>query len=157
MGVFIDVCISSAAAHSFYKAGAKLILCARREGELNRVKKDLLELKLVWNLHTCVLLSISGNGQLLCLAVIFPQSEPVVEPHVLVMDLSDAASLEARAQEAVTFHGRIDVLINNGGISFRGEISETDIEVDRRVMEVNYFGQIGLTKGKSGLGLDKRF
>jgi short-subunit dehydrogenase len=40
----------------------------------------------------------------------------------------------------------IDLLINNGGISQRSRAYETDIEVDRKIMEVNYFGTIALTK-----------
>ncbi len=40
-------CIISACAHAFYKAGAKVILCARREVELQRVKADLINDTLV--------------------------------------------------------------------------------------------------------------
>ena len=36
--------------------------------------------------------------------------------------------------------------MNNGGISQRGLAFETDFEVDRRVMEVNFFGAVNLTK-----------
>jgi short-subunit dehydrogenase len=43
------------------------------------------------------------------------------------------------------FH-RLDYLFNSGGISQRSEVWETDIEVDRKIMEVNYFGNIALTK-----------
>lgn len=66
--------------------------------------------------------------------------------HVLVLDIEDAASLPARAAEAEALAGPIDVLVNNAGLSLRGWIRETDIAVDRRIMEVNYFGAIGLTK-----------
>lgn len=41
---------------------------------------------------------------------------------------------------------RIDVLINNAGISQRSKAEETSLEVDRRIMEVNFFGQVNLTK-----------
>jgi len=41
---------------------------------------------------------------------------------------------------------KIDVLINNGGISQRSLAFETDMVVDRRIMEINYFGTIALTK-----------
>ena len=46
----------------------------------------------------------------------------------------------------VDHFGRIDILVNNGGMSQRSEVHETSLEVDRRIMEVNYFGNIGLTK-----------
>ena len=42
--------------------------------------------------------------------------------------------------------GRIDVLLNNAGISQRALAKDTLIEVDRQLMEVNYFGTISLTK-----------
>ena len=40
----------------------------------------------------------------------------------------------------------IDILVNNGGISFRGEITSTTLEVDVRLMKTNYFGAVALTK-----------
>ena len=40
----------------------------------------------------------------------------------------------------------IDLLINNGGISQRSYAFETQIEVDRKIMEINYFGTVALTK-----------
>jgi dehydrogenase/reductase SDR family member 7B len=66
--------------------------------------------------------------------------------HILVADVEDAASLPARAAEAEAMAGPIDILVNNAGISLRGGCHETDIAVDRRIMEVNYFGAIGLTR-----------
>jgi dehydrogenase/reductase SDR family member 7B len=38
------------------------------------------------------------------------------------------------------------VLINNGGISQRSLGKDTPLDIDRKIMEVNYFGQIALTK-----------
>jgi short-subunit dehydrogenase len=42
--------------------------------------------------------------------------------------------------------GRIDVLVNNGGISQRALAHEANMAVNRQVMEVNFFGQIALTR-----------
>ena len=44
--------------------------------------------------------------------------------------------------------GGVDILINNGGMSYRGEALNTGLDVDIKVMATNYFGQIALTKGK---------
>lgn len=66
--------------------------------------------------------------------------------HVLPLDLADPASLPAAAASAQQLAGRLDILVHNGGISQRGLAAETDLEVDRRIMEVNYFGAVGLTK-----------
>ncbi len=65
---------------------------------------------------------------------------------ILVLDLADSKSIKGVAEEAIKIHGHIDVLINNGGISQRDLAVNTDIEVDRRLMEVNYFGTIALSK-----------
>jgi dehydrogenase/reductase SDR family protein 7B len=44
--------------------------------------------------------------------------------------------------------GHIDILVNNGGISNRGDTLSTDAEVFKRIMVVNYFGTMVLTKGQ---------
>ena len=41
---------------------------------------------------------------------------------------------------------KIDILINNGGISQRSLIVETPIEIDRKLFEINYFGTVALIK-----------
>ena len=65
---------------------------------------------------------------------------------VVVLDLADSSEFEALAARVVGQMGRIDVLVNNGGMSQRSLVHETSLEVDRRIMEVNYFGNIALTK-----------
>ena len=42
--------------------------------------------------------------------------------------------------------GRIDVLINNAGISMRALFMETELEVMHRVMDVNFYGTVYCTK-----------
>ena len=59
---------------------------------------------------------------------------------VLPLDLADTASLEAAARQALGHTGLVDVLINNGGVSQRALALETQLAVDRRIMDVNYFG-----------------
>lgn len=65
---------------------------------------------------------------------------------ILTLDLNNGFSLVQRAREAETIFGPIDILINNGGISQREKIINTSLEVDRKLMEVNYFGAITLSK-----------
>ena len=65
---------------------------------------------------------------------------------VLTLDLSEPFSLSQKALEAETFFGEIDILINSGGISQRDTALNTSLEVDRKIMEVNYFGSISLSK-----------
>lgn len=65
---------------------------------------------------------------------------------VLPMDLSQAPSLQLTTEAAIQIYGKLDMLINNGGISQRSLTKDTLLDVDRRIMEVDYFGAISLTK-----------
>jgi short-subunit dehydrogenase len=71
------------------------------------------------------------------------QPEKVV---VLPLDLVDIPSLEGRAAEAVAAFGHIDIMIHNGGVSQRGLVMETSLEVHRQVMELDYFSYVALTR-----------
>ena len=44
-------------------------------------------------------------------------------------------------------HGKIDILINNAGVAYRGEIINTNMDVNIKIMLTNYFAQIALAKG----------
>lgn len=68
------------------------------------------------------------------------------EHMLLVLDLADTSKANEWAKTVVERYGKIDCLINNGGMSQRAEAHETPLEIDRRMMEVNYFGNIALTK-----------
>lgn len=65
---------------------------------------------------------------------------------ILPLDLADGFALQQKAKEAEKIYGHIDILINNGGISQRDLILNTKLEVDRKLMEVNFFGSITLSK-----------
>jgi short-subunit dehydrogenase len=73
-------------------------------------------------------------------------AEAQADISILPIDLAEPSTLEVSTQAAIQLFGHIDVLINNGGISQRSLVSETSMEVDRRIMEVNYFGAVALTK-----------
>jgi short-subunit dehydrogenase len=65
---------------------------------------------------------------------------------ILPFDLADYTNLKPIAHKALAFFDHIDILINNGGISQRALVEETDILVDKRLMDVNYLGTVALTK-----------
>ena len=65
---------------------------------------------------------------------------------ILALDLSQPDTLNEKAKEALGFFGKVDVLIHSGGISQRAMALDTQIEVDRRLMEVNYFAAVILSK-----------
>lgn len=100
-------------AKQYSERGAYLILSARREKELLRVKASC------------------------------QQPERI---EVLPLDLTELKSLEGAVKKAIACFGHVDLLINNGGISQRSLIIETQIEVYQRLMEVNYLGTVALTR-----------
>lgn len=65
---------------------------------------------------------------------------------VLAFDLGEIGDLTNVVETAINYYGKIDVLINNGGISQRSLIVDTDISVDKRLMEVDYLGTVALSK-----------
>lgn len=69
-----------------------------------------------------------------------------VNIRVLPLDLSQSETLKLSTDAATQIFGHVDILINNGGISQRSLAKDTLVEVDRRIMEVDYFGTIALTK-----------
>jgi len=111
--------LGEALAHTFYVAGCKVVLAARRQEELERVRRDLLQLHSTHTLHP---------------------------PIVLPLDLTDLNALPDKVQQVLDIHGRIDILCNNGGVSVRSNAIDTKIDVDIKIMHVNYFGTVALTK-----------
>lgn len=65
---------------------------------------------------------------------------------ILPLDLEQFEKLSEKAQEALSFWGRVDVLVNNGGISQRSLTKDTILDVDYRLMRINYMGAVALTK-----------
>lgn len=65
---------------------------------------------------------------------------------VETLDLTDQSAFPQVVDRVIAKFGRIDLLVNNGGISQRSLVEETSLEVDRKLMEVNFFGTIALTK-----------
>ena len=105
--------IGEALAYEWSKRGARLILSARRESELERVKASCAH-----------------------------SDRCVVAP----LDLSVQKDIETVADSILQQFGAVDILVNNGGISQRALAIETEIDVDRRIMEVDYFSGVILTK-----------
>lgn len=65
---------------------------------------------------------------------------------VAPLDFMKGNEIPGIAEKVITQTGRIDILINNAGISQRSLAVDTPVEVDRKVFEINYFGAITLTK-----------
>lgn len=66
--------------------------------------------------------------------------------YILPLDLEAAGSFAGKVQQAIAAFGQIDLMIHNGGISQRSRVTDTLPAVQRKVMEVDYFSYIELTR-----------
>lgn len=69
-----------------------------------------------------------------------------INVHVLSLDLADSTTLPEKAEAANRIYGNIDILINSGGISQRSLALETDLATEQRLMSVNFWGTVILSK-----------
>jgi short-subunit dehydrogenase len=65
---------------------------------------------------------------------------------ILPLDLEEYQEMPALTQKVIAKFGRIDILINNAGLSQRSAVVDTDLTVDQQIMNVNFLGTIALTK-----------
>jgi short-subunit dehydrogenase len=63
----------------------------------------------------------------------------------LVLDLENHAQIVSAASDAIAAFGRIDVLVNNAGIGYFSSAEEADMQIVRKMFEVNFFGLTELT------------
>ncbi|MCE0487941.1 SDR family NAD(P)-dependent oxidoreductase [Ornithinimicrobium sediminis] len=68
------------------------------------------------------------------------------DPRVVGCDITDADAVAATFRAVVERHGRLDVLVNNAGISAIGRFTDHDVTVHRRVMEVDHLGAVACTQ-----------
>ncbi|XP_071389454.1 dehydrogenase/reductase SDR family member 7B [Centroberyx affinis] len=108
-------------ARAFHAAGARLVLCGRDAARLQQVVQELT----------------AGSADV--------QRQTYV-PSTVVFDLAETETVDKAAEEILKCYGQVDILINNAGISYRGNILDTHLSVQRDVMETNYFGPIALTQ-----------
>lgn len=117
--------VGEACARLFHSIGCKLVLCGRNLDSLQQVTDSLV--------------ASAQADEFSCLHLYAPK--------IVRLDLADLPSIPAAAAAIVaTFGGRVDVLVNNAGMSYRGEIESTTLQVDQTLLAVNYLGQVALTK-----------
>jgi short-subunit dehydrogenase len=68
------------------------------------------------------------------------------EPQVIAADLTDADAPAQIARAVETWHGGLDLLVNNAGAAWRGTFGETGWENVRRHMALNFDAQVRLTE-----------
>lgn len=109
--------IGAALARQLAARGARLVLSARRADALEAVKADCVDAGLEWD------------------SVL-----------VLPLDVTATSSMPAAVEAVLAHFGHIDLLVNNAGISQRSLCLETELDVYRRLFEIDVIGQIALTK-----------
>lgn len=65
---------------------------------------------------------------------------------ILPYDLSDLLHIDELTERAVALFGRVDIAFLNAGISQRSKTLESTPEVDKRIMDINFFAPVGITK-----------
>lgn len=66
--------------------------------------------------------------------------------HCIVADVSNYDDCKLFIDSTINQFGGIDILINNAGISMRSLFKDADMDVFKKVMDINYFGTVYCTK-----------
>ncbi|MDB5201320.1 MAG: short-chain dehydrogenase [Ferruginibacter sp.] len=66
--------------------------------------------------------------------------------HCVVADVSNLNDCQLFINSTIKQFGGIDILINNAGISMRTLLRDADLDVFKKVMDINYFGTVYCTK-----------
>ncbi len=74
------------------------------------------------------------------------ECERPAEHLILPLDVAEPGTFQLATDQVLERFGKIDLLVNNAGISQRGAAVDTALAVDRRIMDVNFFGPVELTR-----------
>jgi len=65
---------------------------------------------------------------------------------VIPVDLEKLDTLNEITDKAWSAFGHIDIFVSNAGVGVRALVNDTDFDIDRKVMSVNYFAPVVITK-----------
>ncbi|XP_028268345.1 dehydrogenase/reductase SDR family member 7C-B [Parambassis ranga] len=104
----------------FHKGGARLILCGKGWEKLEELADDLTS-----------------------------TSDPTVTfpPKLVILDFGDMDSMPEAITEIMDCYGCLDILIFNSSMKVKAPAQSLSLEVDRLLMDNNYFGPVTLAKG----------
>ena len=68
------------------------------------------------------------------------------EIEVLTIDVENHASLSEKTQEAWQVYKSLDYVFLNAGMSVRDLVQESRLEVERKIMDINFWGPVAITK-----------
>ncbi len=73
-------------------------------------------------------------------------NHPSFHLHTMVADLANEDDCKKFIESSIATFGTIDILINNAGISMRALFKDVDLDVVRKVMDINFYGAVDCTK-----------
>ncbi|CAK6970636.1 LOW QUALITY PROTEIN: dehydrogenase/reductase (SDR family) member 7Cb [Scomber scombrus] len=112
--------VGTECAHLFHKGGARLILCGTSWDKLESLYDSLTN---------------DANPR------------ETFAPKLVILDFSDMDSMEEVVAEVVDCYGCVDVLICNSSVKMKAPVQSISLELDRNIMDINYFGPSTLAKG----------
>ncbi|XP_040484162.1 dehydrogenase/reductase SDR family member 7C isoform X3 [Ursus maritimus] len=107
-------------ARVFHAGGARLVLCG----------KNWERLEILYD----ALISVADP------------SKQTFTPKLVLLDLADISCVPDVAKEVLDCYGCVDILINNASMKIKGPAHKISLELDKKIMDANYFGPITLTK-----------
>ncbi|XP_072550126.1 dehydrogenase/reductase SDR family member 7C-B isoform X2 [Salminus brasiliensis] len=112
--------LGNESAKLFHKAGARLILCGKNWEKLEDLAEQLAN-----------------------------ESDPTLTfpPKLVELDFADTESLPEVVSDVLDCYGCLDVLIINSSMKVKAPAQTLSLEMDKLVMDANYFGPITLAKG----------
>ncbi|XP_068423048.1 dehydrogenase/reductase (SDR family) member 7Cb [Clinocottus analis] len=112
--------VGTECAHLFHEGGARLILCGSSWDKLESLFSDLTD-----------------------------DADPreTFAPKLVILDFSDMDSMEDVVAEVLQCYGCVDVLLCNSSVKLKAPVQSVSLQLDRHVMDVNYFGPSTLAKG----------
>ncbi|XP_069510568.1 dehydrogenase/reductase SDR family member 7C [Ambystoma mexicanum] len=103
----------------FHAGGARLVLCGKSWEKLEALHDALISV-----------------------------ADPSVTftPKLVLLDISDISCVQEVAKEILDCYGCVDVLINNASMKVKGPVQSVTLDLDKKIMDANYFGPITVTK-----------
>jgi short-subunit dehydrogenase len=96
------------------------------------------------DLGATLILSARNTHQLKKVKDKLPENTSAHE--ILPLDLEQIERLPGSVKTALSFYGTVDYFISNAGVAIRDYALSTDIHIDQKLMNINYFGPIVITK-----------
>ncbi|XP_034050505.1 dehydrogenase/reductase (SDR family) member 7Cb [Thalassophryne amazonica] len=119
----------SECARLFHKGGARLILCGPS-----------------WDKLESLYDSLTNDAD----------PKETFAPKLVILDFSDMDSMEDVVSEVVDCYSCVDVLICNSSVKLRAAVQTVSLELERDVMDINYFGPSTLVKGVLPMMISRR-